>query len=93
MGRAVTLTNRSRTLGLAQGLDGKLVRIQFIPSNEPFAVNDLVVTSGLESSVPSGLLVGLVNAVRHEQNEPFQEAIVEPLADPRRFQILTVILK
>ncbi len=89
---AVSLLNGARTIGVAQGLDGTLLAVGYVPKEEMIRVNDLVVTSGLEDAVPSGLLVGVVNAVESRETEPFQRAIVEPLADVRRISSVTVIL-
>ncbi len=89
---AVSLVNETRTIGVAEGLNGTLITVKFIPHDQRVAVNDLVVTSGLEEAVPSGLILGVVNAVRSETTEPFQEAIVEPLADIRLVSLVTVIL-
>jgi rod shape-determining protein MreC len=89
---AVSLLNESRTIGVASGIIGDLIQIDFIPVDEQIEENDLVVTSGLEASIPSGLLVGLVNTVRQEADSPFKQAIVEPLSDSRRIASVLVII-
>lgn len=89
---AITLLNHTRTIGLAESGSGSLLTVRFIPHDETVSVNDLIVTSGLESGIPAGLLVGIVNAVRNTSTDPFQEAAVEPLADARRLRQATVIL-
>ncbi|MBM5790090.1 rod shape-determining protein MreC [Candidatus Parcubacteria bacterium] len=91
MGTAVGLLGRSQTIGVAEGISGKLLRVKFIPQGELVAVNDLVVTSGLETTIPSGLFVGLVNDVRPEPNAPFLEALVEPIVDVRQFRIVHIL--
>ncbi|MFC1788086.1 rod shape-determining protein MreC [Patescibacteria group bacterium] len=88
---AVTLLNESRTIGLAEGMGGNLIVLRFIPHDQTVSVNDLIVTSGLEDNIPSGLLLGIVNTVRPDPTAPFQEAIVEPLADIARHHIVSVI--
>ncbi|HLD21162.1 MAG TPA: rod shape-determining protein MreC [Patescibacteria group bacterium] len=88
---AVSLLNKSRTIGVATGSVGDLLQIDFIPTDEAIAENDLVVTSGLESFIPSGLLVGVVNTVQQETGSPFQQAIVEPLTDIRRLSVVLVL--
>jgi|GEM_PF-1103352 rod shape-determining protein MreC len=90
---AVTLLNQTRTLGLAEGMNGSLISLQYIPNDETMNVNDLVVTSGLEENMISGLLVGVVNQVESDASAPFQKAIVEPLADVRRFSSVLVIIQ
>lgn len=89
---AVSLLNESRTIGVASGIIGDLIQIDYIPVDEHIQANDLVVTSGLEAHIPSGLLVGLVNTVRQEADSPFKQAIVEPLSESRRIASVLVII-
>ena len=88
---AVSLLNESRTIGIASGSIGDLLRINFIPVDEVIDVGELVVTSGLEDAVESGLLVGVINAIVQEPGSAFQEAVVEPLADVRRLTSVLVL--
>jgi rod shape-determining protein MreC len=89
---AVSLLNDRRTIGVAGGTLGDLLEIKFIPVDEIVKTHDLVVTSGLEESVPSGLLIGIVNTVEHDVGVPFQTAVVEPLIDIRRvFNVLVLL--
>lgn len=89
---AVSLLNESRTIGIANGTIGDLLAIEFVPVDELIGERDLVVTSGLEPLVPPGLFVGTVNAVAQELGSPFQEAIVEPIADVRRVTHVLVVI-
>lgn len=88
---AVSVLNDHRTIGVAHGIIGDLLEVEFIPVDESLEENDLVVTSGLEESVPSGILVGIVNAVNLEQGVPFQTAILEPLVDVRHVSHVLVL--
>lgn len=88
---AVSLLNESRTIGVASVSVGDLLQIDFIPTDEVVQENDLVMTSGLEERIPSGLLVGVVNTVSQETGSPFQQAIVEPLTDVRRLSSVLVL--
>ncbi|MBI4592362.1 rod shape-determining protein MreC [Candidatus Uhrbacteria bacterium] len=89
---AVSLLNESQTIGIATGSTGGLLQIDFIPTDEVVTENNLVVTSGLEASIPSGLLVGIVNSVEQQTGSPFQQAVVEPLADVRLLSSVLVLL-
>jgi rod shape-determining protein MreC len=90
---AVTLLNLTRTIGVAEGSAHALMDVLFIPHDQPIAVNDLVVTSGLEDDVPAGLVVGVVNAVRDDPTAPFQSASVEPLSDARRTSSVAILAR
>lgn len=81
----VALLNKTRTIGIAKGKFGNLIELKFIPVDESIQPNDIVITSGLEEHVPSGLIVGLINKVQPELESPFQQAIVEPTVDIRQY--------
>ena len=90
---AATLLNKSRTIGIAQGQSGRLIQLSFIPHEEEVKVNDLVVSSGLEEQVPSGLIIGIVNTVSTDSTLPFQKAIVEPLVNINHYSIVSVLIE
>lgn len=87
-----SLLNKTRTIGIAQGASGNLIELKFIPAEEEIHQNDLVVTSGLENGVPSGLVIGIVNTVKPEPEAPFQRAVIEPLSDVRRYDHVIILL-
>ncbi len=89
---AVSLLNNTRTIGIAEGISGNLLALSFIPIDELVEVNDIVVTSGLESEVPAGLLIGVINTVEQDLNAPFQTAVVQPLADIKRYSHVLILL-
>ncbi len=93
VGTAVSLLNQSQTIGVAEGIAGNLLRLKFIPQQTAIGVNDLVITSGLETGIPAGLFIGLVNDVRPEQNAPFLEAVIQPLVDIRQYTIVHVLMR
>lgn len=93
MATAVGLLGQSQTIGVAEGLLGNLLRLKFIPEETSVRVNDLVVTSGLEPRIPSGLFVGMINDVRPEPNAPFLEAVIEPVVDVRQERLFYVIIE
>lgn len=90
---AVSILGQSQTIGVAEGISGNLMRLKFIPQDSQIKLNDLVVTSGLESQIPAGLFIGLVNDVRSETNAPFLEAVIEPLVDVRQYHIVHVLIQ
>jgi len=88
---AVSLLNKIQTIGVAEGITGNLLKLKFIPQETSIALNDLVVSSGLETGIPAGLFIGLITDVQPEPNAPFLEAIIEPLVDSREYTIVHVI--
>ena len=89
---AAKILNQERTSGIVQGDLGLTMKMGFIPQSVSVAPGDIVVSSGLEEKIPEGLVIGRVSEVRRENNELWQEAVVEPLYDPEKLSVLAVIL-
>jgi rod shape-determining protein MreC len=87
-----TILNVDRSLGVVEGGYGISLRLKFIPRNETVLVGDKVITSGLESNVPRGLLVGTVAAVENEAYKPFQQAVITPAANLSKLTIVSVLV-
>lgn len=90
---AVSILNESSTIGIAKGMSGNLIHLKFIPNEQKIDINNLVVTSGLEENIPSGLIVGVVNSVTIDETAPFQEAIVEPLISLNKYSTVIALLQ
>lgn len=88
---AATIINKDKSLGLVEGGYGISVYLNYIPQNEMIAVNDIVVTSGLEDGIPKGLLVGPIVAVEKEAYQPFQKAVISPAADLNKILLVSII--
>jgi rod shape-determining protein MreC len=63
---------------LAKGEGNSKFFLDLIPKESEIAVGDIIVTAGLEESIPSGLLVGRVREVYEEDTESMQRAAVDP---------------
>ena len=78
---AATILNMEKSIGLVEGGYGLSIRMNLIPQNEGVHVGDTVITSGLEPSVPRGLVIGTVETVEKEAFQPFQRALItSPIA-------------
>lgn len=87
----VRILNDERTIGIAEGQDGVLLNINFIPQSVLLQVSDLIVTSGLDPGTPSGLIVGTVTRVVSDEHNPFEQAFVEPLLDLRQLTVVGIL--
>ena len=56
-------------------------------------MNDSVVTSGLESGIPRGLLIGKVEAVEKEAYQPFQKAVLTSLINLEKISLVSIIVE
>ncbi|MBI4598754.1 rod shape-determining protein MreC [Candidatus Uhrbacteria bacterium] len=89
---SVSLLADTRPIGILEGTSGFLLMLRFVPNDQLLAVDDLVITSGQEEGIPSGLLVGIVNGVSRDPEAPFQQAFVEPIVDSSQYSLVSVIL-
>jgi rod shape-determining protein MreC len=99
----VAIDQESRALGLVQGqLGGQLVMIQ-VRASDAIAVGDTVVSAGLtltnaggaeigRSPYPSGLLIGMIQALELDPDGLTQTAFVRPAVDFSSVTRLLVVL-
>jgi rod shape-determining protein MreC len=89
---AAKLQNNDKTAGIIKGEHGLTIKMEFVPQTEEVKEGDIVVTSGLEQSIPRGLVIGKVTKVDKVSNELWQSAIIEPLVDLDNLSIVAVLL-
>lgn len=88
---AATILNRDGSLGVVEGGYGLSVRMNFIPRNETVLVGDKIITSGLEQTIPRGLLIGEVAVAENEAYQPFQQTVLTTATDLSKLTIVSVL--
>lgn len=71
---AVTPATVSGTNGMVVGQTGNSLLLDYVPQTTALSENDLIVTSGLEDKIPSGLLVAKVGNIISRENDIFKQA-------------------
>jgi rod shape-determining protein MreC len=89
---AAALQNEGKTQGITTGDLGLTIKMNYIPKLEKVAVGDLVITSGLGGNIPRGLVIGRVTGIKNASNEVWQEATIEPIANPDNLTVVSVII-
>jgi rod shape-determining protein MreC len=89
---AATILNSEKTMGVAEGEFGLVVKMNFIPQNTNITQSEIVITSGLEQNIPRGLVVGKITQVLRISNELWQNATIEPLVNLDNLIVLSVIV-
>lgn len=89
---AATILNRDNSLGVVEGGYGLSVRMNFVPRNETILIGDKIITSGLELTIPRGLLIGEVAVAENEAYQPFQQAVLTTATDLSKLTIVSVLL-
>jgi rod shape-determining protein MreC len=88
---SVYLQNSSADAVLTGTVSGD-VRLDMISQDAKVQAGDVVLTSGLGGGYPADLLVGQVSSVRKRESDLFQEALVQPVVDFTRLEIVLVIV-
>lgn len=93
MAVGVILQRTRETNGLVEGLgDGNLLRMGNIPYYSSVEVNDRVITSGLSTTYPKGIDVGIISKISREPNGLLLTAEVKPVVDFDRLEEVMVII-
>jgi len=88
---AGVIIERTRAQGVVVGSGDDRLQMQYVSEVSDLAVGDVVVTSGIDTIYPKGLIVGRVEVV--EKNGPaFKRIIVKPAVDFSRLEEVLVVL-
>ncbi len=88
---AASILNEEKSIGLVEGGFGVSILMNNIPQHEHITVGDTVFTSGLEPTVPRGLIIGTVESIEQVAYEPFQRAVLRPSIDLSKIYQVSVI--
>jgi len=89
---AAAILGEEKTIGVTRGELGLTIKMEFIPQTENIKIGDLVATSGLEPSIPRGLVIGQVAKVVKENNQVWQSAAIEPQINLDSLSVVSILL-
>jgi len=89
---AVSVENGNKTSGTTSGELGLSIRMDFIPQTEKLSEGEMIITSGLEISIPRGMIIGKISSINKESNEIWQSAIIDPYADTGGSTIVSILI-
>jgi rod shape-determining protein MreC len=78
--------------GLAEGEYGLSLKVSLIPQDLEVKENDIFITSGSETNIPRGLIIGKINRIISEENELFKSASINLLIDYNELTILSIVV-
>lgn len=84
---------RSRVHGLIEGYDEQSLKLKYIRNEDDIQVNDRIVTSGIDTFFPPGLLVGTISQIQKEEYGLNQEVDVRLAARLPQIEELFIIIK
>lgn len=89
---AVSLQSTNKATGLAEGEYGLSLKVNLIPQDLEVNEGDIFITSGTESAIPRGLIIGKVNRIISQENELFKAATINLLVDYNELTILSIVI-
>jgi len=84
--------NENNSPGVVIGKLGLALEMQLIPQSEEITKGQIVVTSGLEENIPSGLVIGQIKEIDKKTEELFQTATIESPISLERLDVLSIII-
>ncbi len=76
------MVQRSREIGVIKGsAENTYCYLDYIAHDADVQVNDIVITSGMGSTIPKGIIIGRVVAIRKEKHDLFQRILIKPEVD------------
>jgi rod shape-determining protein MreC len=86
------MVQRSREIGVIKGgTEGVYCYLEYIAHDADIQINDIVITSGMGSSVPKGIRIGRVLAIKKEKHDLFQRILVQPEVDFNKLEEVFVV--
>ena len=87
----VQIVNGSQAQGLLQGRLGSAIRMGYVQTADNLAIGDIVMTSGIEGTIPRGLIIGSIAKIDIDQNQLFTNADISPALDYNQIRTVAVI--
>ena len=87
------INQRSRARGIAKGIKADLCKIDYVLNKEDVAVDDIIITSGLDGVFQKGLMVGRVIETNKSRHDLFQNATLKPFNDFDKLEEVLIIIR
>ncbi len=83
----------SQINGVVKGSHGLTVAMEMIPADQRVSEGELVLSSGLDDSIPKDLIIGQITEIILKESEIFQKAVLRPAADFKKLESIFIILR
>ncbi|MEK6583852.1 MAG: rod shape-determining protein MreC [Nitrospirota bacterium] len=85
------LIQRTGYEGIAEGQQGRVLRLNYIMTDADVRDGDIVITSGTDGVFPRGIVIGRINKIEKPQNRLFQSIELIPVATLSKVREVMVI--
>ncbi len=86
-----SIAQTTRANGIAKGKYATGVKLEMIDQSEELILGDLIITSGLESKIPKGLIIGKVSNIEESANKVFKVADLDLFANFNQIEEIFII--
>jgi len=86
-----SIAQTTRANGVVKGKYATGVKLEMINQNEELIIGDLVITSGLESGMPKGLIIGKISNIEESANKIFKQADLDLFVNFNRIEEVFVV--
>ncbi len=87
------MIQRSRDIGVVKGSESNYCYMEYLSHDADVKINDVVITSGLGSIFPKGIIIGKVVEIKKESHDLFQKVIIRPEVDFTKLEEVFVVKK
>lgn len=87
------MIQRSRDIGVVKGSESNYCYMEYLSHDADIKINDIVITSGLGSVFPKGIIIGRIAGIKKESHDLFQKVIIRPEVDFTKLEEVFVVKK
>ena len=87
------LIKRTRTHGIVVGKGEQLCTLSYVMKTEDVAPDDVIVSSGINTMYPKGIIIGTVTKINKDRSGFFQSIMVKPAVDFSKLHEVLIVLK
>lgn len=87
------MIQRSRDIGVVKGSESNYCYMEYLSHDADIRINDIVITSGLGSVFPKGIVIGKIAGIKKESHDLFQIVIIRPEVDFTKLEEVFVVKK
>ena len=86
------MVQRPREIGVIKGAtDSTYCYLEYVAHDADVQLNDIVVTSGMGSTIPKGIIIGRVVVIRKEKHDLFQRILIKPEVDFNKLEEVFIV--
>lgn len=86
------MAQRPREVGVIKGgTESTYCYLDYVAHDADVQLNDIVVTSGMGSTIPKGIIIGRIVVIRKEKHDLFQRILIKPEVDFNKLEEVFIV--